>query len=258
MGEKSSITIRGGAVKVGGGHFLLIAGPCAVESREQIIETAKAVRAAGANVLRGGVFKPRTSPYDFQGLGQEGLKLLSEARDATGLPIITEVLDPRDIPAIAEVADVIQVGSRNTQNYPLLKELGLVRRPILLKRGMAMTIHEWLMSAEYILSEGNPDVILCERGIRTFEPSTRYTLDLNAIPVLQKETHLPVIVDPSHATGQAEFVPAMARAAVAAGADGLMIEVHPCPAEALSDGAQSLTFEEFACLAREIYRLREV
>lgn len=254
----TQIAIRNGAVRIGNGAFLLIAGPCAVENKEQLMAVAAAVKIAGANALRGGVFKPRTSPYDFQGLGEEGLKLLAAAREATGLPIVTEVLDPREVPLVAEYVNIIQVGSRNTQNYPLLKELGRIKRPVLLKRGMAMTIHEWLLSAEYILAAGNPDVILCERGIRTFETATRHTLDLNAIPVLKEATHLPVIVDPSHGTGAAAYVPAMAKAAVAAGADGLMIEVHPDPTTALSDGEQSLTCGEFAALAVALKTLREV
>ncbi|MBI2346379.1 MAG: 3-deoxy-7-phosphoheptulonate synthase [Deltaproteobacteria bacterium] len=254
--QPSTIAIRNGSVQVGNGAFCLIAGPCAVESREQIVECARAVKAAGANALRGGVYKPRTSPYDFQGLGEEGLRLLATAREVTGLPIVTEVLDPRDVALVGEYADCIQVGSRNTQNYPLLKELGLIRRPVLLKRGMAMTIHEWLLSAEYILSAGNTDVILCERGIRTFESATRHTLDLNAIPVLKAETHLPVLVDPSHGTGCAAYVPAMAKAAMAAGADGLLIEVHPDPATAVSDGEQSLTCGQFAALSTQLRTLR--
>lgn len=251
------VVIRNGAARIGAGHFLLMAGPCAVEDRAQLLTVARAVRSAGAQVLRGGAYKPRTSPYDFQGLGEDGLKLLVEARELTGLPIVTEVLDPRDLAMVAEYADIIQIGSRNTQNYPLLKEVGKIGRPVLLKRGMAMTIHEWLMSAEYILAAGNPDVILCERGIRTFETATRHTLDLNAIPVLKAATHLPVIVDPSHGTGHAAFVPAMAKAAVAAGADGLLIEVHPDPARAASDGEQSLTCAEFAKLAAAIHTLRQ-
>lgn len=246
------VSIGDGRVRVGNGHYLLVAGPCAVESEEQLLTTAKAVAAAGAKALRGGVFKPRTSPYDFQGLGEPGLKLLAKAREVTGLPVITEVLDPRHVALTAEYADVIQIGSRNTQNYPLLKEVGRIRRPVLLKRGMSMTIREWLLSAEYILSEGNPNIILCERGIRTFETATRHTLDLNAIPVLKELTHLPVIVDPSHGTGNAAYVPAMARAAMAAGADGLMIEVHPDPTHAASDGKQALDLPTFAALAASL------
>lgn len=254
----SCVAIRNGLARVGNGHFLLIAGPCAIEGEAQLLAVAKAAASAGAQCLRGGAFKPRTSPYDFQGLGEEGLKLLALAREVTGLPVVTEVLDPREVALAAEYADVIQIGSRNTQNYPLLKEVGRTQRPIILKRGMAMTINEWLHSAEYILAEGNAQVILCERGIRTFETATRHTLDLNAIPVLKEETHLPVIVDPSHGTGKASYVPAMAKAAVAAGADGLMIEVHPDPAHAASDGAQSLDCAAFAQLARELRTLRQV
>lgn len=232
-----------------------MAGPCAIEDEAQFLTAARAAQAAGAHALRGGVFKPRTSPYDFQGLGRDGLALLAKAREVTGLPVITEVLDPREVPMVAEYADVVQIGSRNTQNYPLLKEVGRCRRPILLKRGMSMTIQEWLLSAEYILKEGNPNVILCERGIRTFETATRHTLDLNAIPVLKELTHLPVMVDPSHGTGNAAYVPAMAKAAVAAGADGLLIEIHPNPMHAASDGAQSLDLPTFQRLAIEVRAL---
>ncbi|MBI2344292.1 MAG: 3-deoxy-7-phosphoheptulonate synthase [Deltaproteobacteria bacterium] len=255
QGRPSCVSL-GETACIGDGHFLLVAGPCAVESREQLLASARAARDAGAGALRGGAFKPRTSPYDFQGLGAEGLLLLAEAREATGLPIVTEVLDPRDMPLVAEYADVIQIGSRNTQNYPLLREAGHARRPVLLKRGMSMTIREWLCAAEYIVSEGNSEVILCERGIRTFETATRHTLDLNAIPVLKALTHLPVMVDPSHGTGHAAYVPSMAKAAVAAGADGLLIEIHPDPRHALSDGAQSLDFPTFARLAHDIAHLR--
>ncbi len=252
------IAIGRGGTCVGDGNFLLAAGPCAVEDREQLLACAQAARDAGATALRGGIYKPRTSPYDFQGLGEPGLRLLAEARDATGLPVITEVLDPRNVALTAEYVDVIQIGSRNTQNYPLLKEVGKCQRPVLLKRGMAMTIREWLLSAEYILSAGNPNVILCERGIRTFETATRHTLDLNAVPVLRELTHLPIIVDPSHGTGNAAFVPAMSKAAVAAGADGLLIEIHPNPTHAASDGAQSLDLPSFTKLAREIHALRKI
>lgn len=241
--------------RIGDGHFLLVAGPCAIEDEAQFLAAAKAAQSAGANALRGGVFKPRTSPYDFQGLGREGLALLAKVREDTKLPVITEVLDPRDVAIVAEYADVIQIGSRNTQNYPLLKEVGQCRRPVLLKRGMSMTIQEWLLSAEYILKEGNPNVMLCERGIRTFETATRHTLDLNAIPVLKELTHLPVIVDPSHGTGNAAYVPAMAKAAVAGGADGLLIEIHPDPAHAVSDGRQSLDLPTFHQLAKELRAL---
>lgn len=252
----SSIAIGTAGLRVGAGNFLLVAGPCAVESQGQILETAQAVATAGATALRGGAFKPRTSTYDFQGLGEEGLQYLAEARKATGLPIVTEVLDPRDVGMVAEYADVLQIGSRNTQNYALLKEVGQAHKPVLLKRGMSMTIDEWLHSAEYIAAAGNPNIILCERGIRTFETATRHTLDLNAVPVLKSKTHLPVLIDPSHGTGHAAYVPAMAMAAVAAGADGLLIEVHPTPDHAASDGAQSLDFEVFTALAGKLATLR--
>lgn len=244
-------------VKVGGGGFALIAGPCSVESVDQICYVAERVKAAGANMLRGGSFKPRTSPYDFQGLGAEGIRLLLEAKRATGLPIVTEIMDIRTLDLFEDV-DVIQVGARNTQNFDLLKELGRTRKPILLKRGLAGTIRELLMSAEYIAASGNENVILCERGIRTYENTyTRNTLDLSAVPVLRELTHLPVIVDPSHATGRNTLVGPMALAAAASGADGLMIEVHNDPMHALSDGAQSLTPDEFDALARRIFKIRE-
>ena len=244
-------------VKVGGGGFALIAGPCSVESVDQICYVAERVKAAGANMLRGGSFKPRTSPYDFQGLGAEGIRLLLEAKRATGLPIVTEIMDIRTLDLFEDV-DVIQVGARNTQNFDLLKELGKTRKPILLKRGLAGTIRELLMSAEYIAASGNENVILCERGIRTYENTyTRNTLDLSAVPVLRELTHLPVIVDPSHATGRNTLVGPMALAAAASGADGLMIEVHNDPLHALSDGAQSLTPDEFGDLARRIFKIRE-
>lgn len=244
-------------IKVGGGGFALIAGPCSVESVDQICYVAERVKAAGANMLRGGSFKPRTSPYDFQGLGAEGIRLLLEAKRATGLPIVTEIMDIRTLDLFEDV-DVIQVGARNTQNFDLLKELGKTRKPILLKRGLAGTIRELLMSAEYIAASGNENVILCERGIRTYENTyTRNTLDLSAVPVLRELTHLPVIVDPSHATGRNTLVGPMALAAAASGADGLMIEVHNDPLHALSDGAQSLTPDEFDDLARRIFKIRE-
>lgn len=234
----SVFTVDG--VSIGGETIALMAGPCSVESREQLTVTARAVKEAGANFLRGGAFKPRTSPYSFQGLEEEGLKLLKEAKEETGLPIVTEVMNPREVELVARYADILQVGARNVQNFSLLKELGKVHKPVLLKRGMMTTIKEFLMSAEYILSEGNQEVILCERGIRTFETATRNTLDIAAVPVLKKETHLPIIIDPSHATGHWDLVEPMARAAIAAGADGLMIEVHPDPINAFSDGPQSL------------------
>lgn len=234
---------------IGDGSLTIMAGPCSVESRDQLIETADAVAAAGATALRGGAFKPRTSPYSFQGLGVEGLRLLAEARDRTGLPVITEVMEPGHAEVVAKYADILQVGARNMQNFPLLTAVGRTGRPVLLKRGLAATIEEWLMSAEYILASGDRDVILCERGIRTFETYTRNTLDLTAVPLLHRLTHLPVIVDPSHATGKRWLVRPMALAAVAAGADGIMVEVHPRPDEALSDGEQSLTLEQFGDLA---------
>ncbi|PLY02476.1 MAG: 3-deoxy-7-phosphoheptulonate synthase [Desulfuromonas sp.] len=249
--ERSVVTIAPG-VTVGGNDFLVMAGPCSVESEEQIMVTAKAVKAAGAKALRGGAFKPRTSPYAFQGLEEEGLKLLAAAREETGLPIITEVVNPRDVELVARYTDVMQVGARNMQNFALLKMLGQLDKPVLLKRGMSGTIQEFLMCAEYILSEGNQKVILCERGIRTFETATRNTLDISAVPVLKQQTHLPVIIDPSHATGHANLVAPMSYAAAAAGADGLIVEVHPCPEEATSDGPQSLRPEDFAAMMTKL------
>lgn len=246
-----------GGVKVGGGNFCLIAGPCSIESKEQIIEVAKAVKRAGATMLRGGAFKPRTSPYDFQGLKADGLELLLEAKRVTGMPIVTEIMNPNHLPLFEEV-DVIQVGARNMQNFELLKELGKTNKTILLKRGLANTIKEFLMSAEYIMSEGNSNIILCERGIRTYETYTRNTMDISAIPVLQELTHLPVIADPSHATGKARLVLPMAMASAAAGADGLMIEVHNDPSKALCDGAQSLTPNEFANVVNKVNDVRKV
>ena len=249
--------VRVGEAAIGGGSFSLIAGPCSVENEAQITFVAREVKKAGASFLRGGAFKPRTSPYDFQGLGEEGIRLLLEAKRATGLPIVTELMDIRNLPLFEEV-DVIQVGARNTQNYDMLKELGKTNKPILLKRGLAGTIKELLMSAEYIMASGNERVILCERGIRTYESTyTRNTLDLSVVPVLKRLTHLPVVVDPSHATGRADLVEPMAMAAAAAGADGIMIEVHNDPPHALCDGAQSLTPEEFARTAKRIFRIRE-
>lgn len=246
-----------GGVKVGGGNFAVMAGPCSVENHQQIEEVAKAVKEAGANILRGGAFKPRTSPYDFQGLKHEGIELLEHAKQQTGLPIVTEIMNPNHLPMFEHV-DLIQVGARNMQNFELLKELGRQDKPVLLKRGMASTIKEWLMSAEYIMAGGNENVILCERGIRTFETYTRNTLDLSAIPVLKELTHLPVIVDPSHATGVTRYVKSMAAAAAAAGADGLMIEVHNNPAKALCDGAQSLTPQQFSEVMEAVNKIREV
>jgi 3-deoxy-7-phosphoheptulonate synthase len=249
--------VRVNGVAIGGTKVTVMAGPCSVESREQVLEVAYKVKAAGASVLRGGAFKPRTSPYAFQGLEAEGLKLLAEAKRETGLPVVTEVMEPDRVELVAEYADILQIGARNIQNFSLLKRVAESRRPVLLKRGMATSIQEWLLSAEYILSGGNPNVILCERGIRTFETTTRFTLDLNAIPVLKKLTHLPVLVDPSHGTGHWEYVEAMARAGVAAGADGLLVEVHPRPAEALSDGPQSLKPERFAELMSRLRRVAQ-
>ncbi len=244
--------IRVGEVLVGGEEPVLIAGPCAIESRSQLLETAHAVREAGAHMLRAGAFKPRTSPYSFQGLGFEGLELLAEARAETGLPVVTEVMSSEEVPLVAEVADVLQVGARNMQNFSLLKAVGRQPKPVLLKRGMSATIEEWLLAAEYIMAYGNFNVILCERGIRTFERATRNTLDINAVPVVKRLSHLPVLVDPSHGTGEAAYVIPIARAAIAAGADGLLTEVHVRPEEAWSDGRQSLTPEAFARMVREV------
>jgi 3-deoxy-7-phosphoheptulonate synthase len=242
-------------VRIGGPELTIMAGPCSVESEVQLRAVAEGVKAGGAHILRGGAFKPRTSPYAFQGLEEEGLKLLSEARKLTGLPIVTEVLEPDRVELVSEHADILQIGARNIQNFSLLKEVGQCRRPVLLKRGMATTIKEFLLSAEYVLAGGNRDVILCERGIRTFETSTRFTLDLNAVPVIKKLSHLPVIVDPSHGTGHWEYVAPMAKAAIACGADGVIIEVHNQPAEALSDGPQSLKPDKFARLVAELRML---
>lgn len=252
--EDSVIDISG--VKIGGGNFAIIAGPCSVESETQILEVARSIKTSGASLLRGGAFKPRTSPYDFQGMKAEGIELLLEAKKDTGMPIVTEIMNEKHLPLFEEV-DVIQVGARNMQNFELLKALGKTGKPVLLKRGLANTLKELLMSAEYIMSEGNENVILCERGIRTFETYTRNTLDLSAVPMLRKLTHLPIVVDPSHATGIASLVEPMALAAAAAGADGLMIEVHNNPAEALCDGPQSLTPEQFASVAAKVRKVRE-
>ena len=252
--KDSIITV--GDVKIGGGNFTMIAGPCSVESEEQVISIANDVKKSGANILRGGAYKPRTSPYAFQGLKEEGIRLLLEAKKSSGLPIITEIMNVRNLEYFENV-DIIQVGARNMQNFDLLQELGKTKKPILLKRGLANTLQELLMSAEYIMSEGNENIILCERGIRTYETYTRNTLDLSAVPVLHELTHLPVIVDPSHATGKAGLVPSMALAAAACGADGLMIEVHNNPSCALCDGAQSLTPAQFAKLAQSVTKVRE-
>lgn len=244
-------------VTIGGTELLVIAGPCSVEDRGQLLETAHAVREAGARALRGGAYKPRTSPYAFQGLGEEGLELLVEAREQTGLPIVTEVMAPELVPLVARYADVLQIGARNMQNFALLHAAGESQKPILLKRGISATIEEFLMAAEYILSHGNRRVILCERGIRTFETATRNTTDINAIPVLKAMTHLPVILDPSHSTGNSDYVPAIARASIAAGADGVIVEVHHDPEHALSDGGQSLRPDRFAELVRQIRTIGE-
>jgi len=251
--EDTVIALNG--VKIGGKKLTIMAGPCSVESRSQVLETAWAVKEAGATILRGGAFKPRSSPYSFQGLGLKGLEYLAEAREQTGLYIVTEVMTPEAVSMVAEYADILQIGARNMQNYGLLHAVGKVQRPVLLKRGLMSTIEELLMSAEYILSNGNYRVMLCERGIRTFETYTRNTFDLNAVPVLKQLSHLPVIADPSHATGKSELVIPMARAAIAAGADGLILEVHPTPETALSDGAQSLKPEKFAQLMQELKRI---
>src|SRR6266540_3121492 len=250
--DSTVIEVRGR--RIGGAYFGLVAGPCTVESREQTLTTARIVAEAGATMLRGGAFKPRTSPYAFQGLGSEGLTILREARDETGLPIVTELLDPRHVEEVAETADVIQIGARNMQNSGLLVEVGRLDKPVLIKRGPAASVDELLMAAECVAKEGNEQIVLCERGIKTFEPSTRYTLDLGAVAVLKRETHLPVIVDPSHAAGRRELVPPLARAAAAVGADGVLIEVHPRPEEALCDGPQQLAFDAFA----EVELLRPV
>src|SRR3954453_1708241 len=248
--ERTQIRVNGH--EIGGDQFIVMAGPCSVESEKQIMESAEAVRRAGAHMLRGGAFKPRTSPYDFQGMEIEGLKLLRKAKEATGLSIVTEVMSDRDVELVAEYADVLQIGARNMQNFSLLKTLGKVTTPVLLKRGLSSTLKELLMSAEYIVAHGNPNVILCERGIRTFETATRNTCDIAAVAVLNELTPLPVILDPSHATGKRSLVPALSRAAVAIGADGIIVEVHPCPAKAISDGAQSLDLPMFRNMMQEL------
>jgi 3-deoxy-7-phosphoheptulonate synthase len=244
--------IRANGTDIGGDEFVMMAGPCSVENEKQIIETAHAVARAGAKFLRGGAFKPRTSPYDFQGLEEQGLKLLRKAKGETGLGIITEVMSDRDVPLVAEYADILQIGARNMQNFALLKTLGKAGRPVMLKRGLSSTIKELLMSAEYIVAHGNPNVILCERGIRTFETATRNTCDIAAIALLNELTHLPIVLDPSHATGKRSLVPPLCRAGVAVGADGLIVETHPCPEKAMSDGAQSLSTEQFAEMMRDL------
>jgi len=248
--DDTIIDVRG--LKIGGEEILVVAGPCSVETKEILFEIAKSVKESGARMIRGGAFKPRTSPYAFQGLGEKGLKYLAEARSITGLPVVTEVMNINHVKLVSEYADIIQIGARNMQNFDLLKEVGKSKRPILLKRGLSATIEEFLMSAEYILSQGNYNVILCERGIRTFETATRFTLDLNAVPVIKKLTHLPVLVDPSHGVGVREFIPAMCKASIACGADGLLVEVHSCPEKAYSDGAQSLLPGQFAKMMAEL------
>jgi 3-deoxy-7-phosphoheptulonate synthase len=250
--------IEVGGRRLGDTHFGLIAGPCTVEYREQTLDTARVVAAAGATMLRGGAYKPRTSPYTFQGLGAAGLEILAEAREETGLPLVTELLDPRDVDAVVETTDVIQIGARNMQNFTLLSEAGRASKPVLLKRGPSASVEELLMAAEYVMKEGNERVILCERGIKTFEQSMRYTLDLGAVPVLKHETHLPVIVDPSHASGRRDLVLPLARAAVAAGADGIIVEVHPRPEEALCDGPHQIPAAEFDDFAREVVSVVEL
>lgn len=254
--EDSVFDIKG--VKVGGGHLAVIAGPCAIEGEALLYEVAERVRRAGANILRGGAFKPRTSPYSFQGMGTDGLKLLRAAGEHFGMPVVTEVMDPRQVEVVERYADILQIGARNMQNFDLLKECGRTRIPVLLKRGLSATVKDLLMSAEYVLSEGNRQVILCERGIRTFEDSTRNTLDLSVVPNIQGQSHLPIIADPSHATGRPDLIPAMARAAIAAGADGIHVEVHSCPEKALSDGPQALVPDQFDRLMDEIRPLAEL
>jgi len=253
--ERTIVKVAG--IEVGGSDIVIIGGPCAVESSEQLFDTARSVKTAGAKILRGGAFKPRTSPYSFQGMGEEGLKLLAQVRQETGLPVVTEVMDTRQVELVCSYADMIQIGSRNMQNYPLLKEAGKCRKPILLKRGMMATIEEFLLAAEYVLNQGNDQVILCERGIRTFETSTRNTLDLSAVPMLKHLTHLPVIVDPSHGSGIRWMVPALSKAAVAVGADGLIIEVHYHPEEALCDGPQSLSLPDFSQLMADLKKIAQ-
>ncbi len=253
--ESTVVPVNG--VRIGGKAIVVMAGPCSVESREQVLDVAQQVKAGGARILRGGAFKPRTSPYSFQGLEEEGLKYLAEAKRETGLPVVTEVMEPEKVELVARYADILQIGARNVQNFSLLRRVAETKKPVLLKRGMATSIQEWLLSAEYVLAGGNPHVILCERGIRTFETATRFTLDLNAIPVVKKLSHLPVVVDPSHGTGYWEYVEAMAMAGVAAGADGLIIEVHPKPEEALSDGPQSLKPERFKALIARVRRVAQ-
>lgn len=253
--QKTTLRVRD--VTIGGSAVTIIAGPCSVEDEEQTVSTARAVKAAGASILRGGAYKPRTSPYEFRGLGRRGLEILATARAETGMPIITEVMTPADIDNVGEFTDIFQIGARNSQNYLLLEEVGKAGKPVMLKRGLSMLMEEWLLAAEYVMAQGNPGVILCERGVRTFESATRNTLDVSSVPVIQGMSHLPVFVDPSHAAGKRALVPALALAGIAAGADGLMIEVHPNPDHALSDGAQSLTFDQFDELMPRIARVAE-
>jgi 3-deoxy-7-phosphoheptulonate synthase len=255
-GDRTVVEIDGR--KIGGDHFATIAGPCTVESREVLLSAARTVRDAGAQMLRGGAYKPRTSPYSFQGLGEAGLRLLAEAKEETGLPIVTELMDIRDLDAVLEVADVIQLGARNMQNYSLLTEVGRAGRPVLLKRGLSATLEELLMAAEYVLKEGNPNVLLCERGIRTYEPSYRFTLDLMAVPVLRELTHLPIVVDPSHAAGKRSLVEPLSLAAAAAGADGVLVEMHPCPEEAVCDGPQAVLADDFEGYLRKLEAAAEL
>jgi 3-deoxy-7-phosphoheptulonate synthase len=256
--RQNSVVVVGGRAKIGGGHLGMIAGPCAIEGYEVLDTIAGYVKAAGANILRGGAFKPRTSPYSYQGMGEDGLKILRDVGDKHNLPVVTEVMNPRQVPAIEKMADMFQVGARNMQNFDLLKEVGQTKKPVLLKRGMSATVKDLLMSAEYILSEGNHEVVLCERGVRSFEDSTRNMLDMSAVPNVQLQSHLPIIVDPSHATGRPDLIPAMARASVAGGADGVHIEVHSCPEKALSDGPQALLPKQYDALMRDLRRLAEV
>jgi 3-deoxy-7-phosphoheptulonate synthase len=253
--QKKDSVVTVGKVRIGGGHLAMIAGPCAVESREGLDRIAGHVKKAGANILRGGAFKPRTSPYAFQGMGEEGLKILREVGDKHGMPVVTEVMDPRQVSLVEQWADMFQVGARNMQNFDLLKEVGQARKPVLLKRGMSATVKDLLMSAEYVLAGGNPNVVLCERGVRSFEDSTRNMLDMSAVPNVKGQSHLPIIVDPSHATGRPDLIPSMAKAAVAAGADGVHVEVHDCPEKALSDGPQALLPDQFSRLMQEVRKL---
>ena len=255
---KKDTVVNVGKVKVGGGHLAMIAGPCAIESAEVLDEIAGPIKKAGANILRGGAFKPRTSPYSFQGLGEEGLKILRDIGQKHDMPVVTEVMDPRQIPLVEKYADMFQIGARNMQNFDLLKEIGQTQKPVLMKRGMSATVKDLLMSAEYVLAEGNPNVVLCERGVRSFEDSTRNMLDMSAVPNVKGQSHLPIIVDPSHATGRPDLIPPMALASIAAGADGVHIEVHSCPEKALSDGPQALLPPRYASLMEQIRKLADL